>query len=92
VFDVLPALAPGVLIHFHDVFAAFEYPRDWVFQGRAWSESYLLRAFLQYNTAFEIVLHGPLAIRLFPDDLGALGPNMRRNVGGSLWIRRRDAS
>ncbi|MEQ8660624.1 MAG: class I SAM-dependent methyltransferase, partial [Gammaproteobacteria bacterium] len=54
-YHVLPRLAPGVLVHFHDVPWPFEYPRHWLEQGRAWNEAYLLRAFLQYNDAFEIV-------------------------------------
>ena len=54
-FEILPALNPGVLIHLHDIFYPFEYPRAWIEEGRAWSELYLLRAFLQYNTDFEIL-------------------------------------
>jgi hypothetical protein len=55
-FEILPALASGVLIHFHDVFYPFGYPAAWHLEGRGWNEAYLLRAFLQYNHAFEIVL------------------------------------
>ncbi len=32
-FEILPALKKGVLVHFHDVFYPFEYPKDWVFNG-----------------------------------------------------------
>jgi predicted O-methyltransferase YrrM len=53
-FQILPRLRPGVVIHFHDIFVGFEYPKEWVFQGRAWTEDYLLRAFLQYNRAFQV--------------------------------------
>lgn len=53
-FKILPILESGVWIHFHDIFYPFEYPREWVFQGRAWNEAYLLRAFLQYNPNFKI--------------------------------------
>ena len=28
-FEVLPRLASGVLVHFHDMFWPFEYPRLW---------------------------------------------------------------
>jgi len=55
-FEVFPNLKPGVIIHIHDVFFPFEYPLEWLKQGRSWSEAYLLRAFLQYNNAFEIIL------------------------------------
>ncbi|NLF29639.1 MAG: class I SAM-dependent methyltransferase, partial [Planctomycetes bacterium] len=50
-FNVLPILAPGVVIHFHDVHWPFEYPLAWVESGLAWNEAYVLRAFLQHNTA-----------------------------------------
>ncbi|GLC28490.1 class I SAM-dependent methyltransferase [Roseisolibacter agri] len=55
-FEILPRLAQGVHVHVHDVFYPFEYPKEWVYQGRAWNEAYLLRAFLQYNHTFEIML------------------------------------
>jgi len=48
-FEILPRLTPGVLIHIHDVFYPFEYPPEWVYQGRAWNEAYAVRAFLQFN-------------------------------------------
>jgi len=54
--EILPVLAQGVHIHFHDVFYPFEYPREWLFQGRAWNEQYMLRAFLEYNKDFKIVI------------------------------------
>ena len=54
-FEILPMLSVGVYIHFHDIFYPFEYPRQWVFEGRAWNENYILRAFLQYNKSFKIV-------------------------------------
>jgi len=40
IFEILPRLASGVYVHFHDVFYPFEYPRDWVLQGRCWNEIY----------------------------------------------------
>jgi hypothetical protein len=55
-FVILPRIAPGVHIHFHDIFYPFEYPREWIYEGRAWNEAYLLHAFLQYNSAFRITL------------------------------------
>ena len=48
-FEILPALKSGVLVHFHDVFYPFEYPRDWMFSGWNWNEDYLLKAFLMYS-------------------------------------------
>jgi predicted O-methyltransferase YrrM len=56
-FEALPRLKSGVVVHFHDIFWPFEYPREWFSKGRAWNEAYFLRAFLQYNSAFRILYH-----------------------------------
>lgn len=53
-FQVLPSLKKGVYIHIHDVFTGFEYPKHWLEKGIFWNEDYLLHAFLQYNSAFQI--------------------------------------
>jgi len=53
-FQVLPILAPGVWIHFHDVRFPFRYSADYALKGIFWNEAYLLRAFLMYNTDFKV--------------------------------------
>src|SRR5450756_1321944 len=57
-FEIFPRLKPGVWIHIHDIFSGFEYPDAWLKEGRAWNEDYIIRAFLQFNDSFEIMLHG----------------------------------
>lgn len=89
VFEVLPRLAPGVVVHFHDMFHPFEYPAAWIREGRVWTEAYLLRAFLQYNDAFEIMLF-PHQLRVLAfDRLQAAWPAIDRGTGASLWLRRK---
>lgn len=53
-FEILPILAPGVCIHFHDIRYPFQYPEGWVKQKIFWNEAYLLRAFLMNNRCFEV--------------------------------------
>jgi predicted O-methyltransferase YrrM len=53
-FELLPALSPGVCIHFHDVRYPFQYTQDMVMGGVFWNEAYLLRAFLMNNAAYAI--------------------------------------
>lgn len=88
-FDVLPALASGVVVHVHDVFPSFEYPWDWVSEGRVWTEDYLLRAFLQYNSEFEVVLWPSLLAAAFPDRFFGAFPLAQRTTGGAIYLRRR---
>jgi predicted O-methyltransferase YrrM len=87
-FDILPRLAPGVHVHFHDVFYPFEYPKEWVYEGRAWNEDYILRAFLEFNSAFDIVLFGTWLARFHRELLEELMPLTLENPGGSLWLTR----
>lgn len=87
-FDVLPRLKPGVLIHIHDVFFPFEYRRDWLEEGRAWNEAYLLRAFLQYNRSFRILLFSAYVAITSREWLRQNMPLCLEHAGGSLWLER----
>ncbi len=88
-FEILPRLAPGVHVHVHDVFYPFEYPREWIYEGRAWNENYLLRAFLQYNAAWRVRLFNNYLARVHPDAFFGALPLARNNPGGSIWLARR---
>lgn len=88
-FEILPVLAPGVVVHFHDVFWPFEYPADWVLgEQRAWNEAYALRAFLAGNAMFEILFFNDYFARLQREAMLAAHPFIGRNTGGSLWLRK----
>ena len=87
-FDVLPRLPAGVLVHFHDIFFPFEYPADWVEHGRYWNEAYFLRAFLAGNRDWEIALWNHYANREFGDLLAERLPAVQKNLGGSLYLRK----
>jgi hypothetical protein len=96
VLDVLPRLAPGVSVHFHDVGLPFEYPRAYATNPAfrmLWTEAYLLQAFLEFNSEFEVVLamayltadHPASFRRAFP----SFDPGRHKATSGSLWIARR---
>ena len=45
-FEVLPRLAPGVWIHFHDIFWPLDYPAEWVLhEGSRGTSSICCRPF-----------------------------------------------
>ncbi len=87
--EVLPRLPRGVYVHFHDVFHPFEYPEDWIREGRAWTEAYLLRAFLAFNHEFEIVASNTYLERFHREWFERHMPLCLRNEGASIWLRRR---
>lgn len=87
-FEILPRLKSGVLIHFHDVFYPFEYPKDWVFMGRNWNEDYILKAFLMHNNEFEICLFSDYLIKHYKEAYKNM-PLCYNNSGGNIWIKKR---
>ncbi|MEW9571453.1 O-methyltransferase [Rhodanobacter sp. Si-c] len=85
--DVLPSLAPGVIVHIHDIFFPHDYPPDWVLEhGFSWNEQYLLQALLVGNRNFRVIYGGSLA-RTFhrPALVEFFG---RMTHGSSLWLEK----
>ncbi len=87
-FEILPSLASGVIIHIHDIFFPFEYPKEWVYEGRNWNEIYLLRAFLSYNKAYEILLFSHYMHTMHTSAFENM-PLSYKNFGGNLWLRKK---
>jgi predicted O-methyltransferase YrrM len=87
-FEILPRLAPGTMVHVHDVFRRFEYPLDWLRQGRSWNEQYVLRAFLQFNSSFRIRLFGNHMVARHTDWFRTHMPLCLRNPGAAFWMER----
>ena len=90
--EVLPRLAPGVIVHIHDIYLPYDYPQFMC--DRAYSEQYLLAAFLLANPAkYETILPNYF-ISQDPELSGILAPLWRRPAlqgvethGGSYWLR-----
>ncbi len=93
VLEVLPRLRPGVLVHFHDIFLPWEYPRYWFEHLHYyWAEQYLLQAFLAFNDAFSVLVPAQAIAREHPERLRRVIPSFTSEVSpGSLWLERKEA-
>jgi predicted O-methyltransferase YrrM len=87
-FEVLPMLAVGVIVHIHDIFYPFEYIPEWVYEGRAWNEAYLLRAFLTFNDSYEIRLFSSYLYNHHRATVAAAMPLWPRNAGAGIYLQR----
>ncbi len=88
-FEVLPVLRDGVIVHFHDIQYPFEYPEVWVIRDeRNWNEIYAVRAFLQYNTDFHIVYFSHYMALRHANAVRDAMPLIMKGPGGSLWLRK----
>ena len=86
--EVLPVLAVGVYVHFHDVPYPFEYFREWIDAGIAWNEAYMIRAFLMFNRAYQIEFFITFLEQFYRPWFEQHMPLCLHNTGGSLWIKR----
>jgi hypothetical protein len=98
VLDLLPRLAPGVWVHFHDVFLPYEYPRYMFTTAGYLNEQPLLEAFL-LGGRWSVELAMAALFRDRAERLTELIPSLREAVPGvpelrtwlpsAFWIRRR---
>ncbi len=88
-FDVLPRVPAGVWVHVHDIGYPFEYPREWIYEGRAWNEAYLLHALLLENPRWEIELWNNYLSEKDHETVARLLPAPATADGLSLWLTRR---
>lgn len=94
--DVLPRLAPGVIVHIHDIGFPSEYPKVYFTNPRFrvfWTEAYLLQAFLCFNREFEVLLAMAQLMSQHMDAFQAafahFDPQTHLTRSGSFWMRRR---
>jgi predicted O-methyltransferase YrrM len=89
-FEIFPRLKKGTLIHIHDVFNGFMYPKEWIFDMKAnWNEIFLCRAFLMYNTSFEILLFPDYLQNHHPEAFNDF-PHLQKSRPQSIWLRKID--
>jgi hypothetical protein len=89
ILEILPRLAKGVIIHFHDIFLPFEYPKEWIIEQQCfWTEQYILQAYLAENNHAEILLTNHYISKKHPEEVRQTFPNALRIDGGSFWIRK----
>ena len=87
-FNILPRLNKGVIIHFHDVFYPFEYPMTWLEQGISWNEIFLLRSFLMNNSHYKILFWNSY-IAHFDEFRDVFNPGYDENTFcSSLWLQK----
>jgi hypothetical protein len=94
--EIFPRLAPGVLVHVHDVSLPRPYPRSYFDNHLYWNEQYLLQAFLAFNSRFEVlwpanvmaVRHPEIVAEYFPE-LAAMRRVFPQSLPSSFWMRVR---
>ena len=89
--EVLPRLAPGVVVRIHDIFLPWDYPEEWVPQRplleRAVRRAGVSGVQLRLSDPARRRLDGPQPSRALAEAIGGY-PTRFADGGGSLWLRR----
>ncbi|MBB93910.1 MAG: hypothetical protein CML68_04800 [Rhodobacteraceae bacterium] len=84
---IIPALPSGVVIHVHDVFLPYEYPKRFFYDCPGWGEQYMLHALLQ-GGGYELLWPGYFLQQERPDAVEAL-PFLAEGRAQSFWMRKK---
>jgi predicted O-methyltransferase YrrM len=95
--EILPRLAPGVLIHIHDISLPKPYPNVYLDYHWYWTEQYVLQIFLSFNSRFEVIWPGNYLMTKYPDrmrdafspEYGYMREKFPSSEPSSLWMRVR---
>lgn len=95
--EVLPRLAPGVVVHIHDIDLPYEASEVYFTNPSFrmfWTESYLLQSFLAFNSQFEVLLGMKyIMVDRYQDFKEAFAstydPSKHKLSSGSFWMRRK---
>ncbi len=88
-FEILPILRSGVIVHFHDIFRPFEYPREWVLvENRSWNDLYAPRAYLSNNPEWSIIFFNDYFAKLAAQLIAETHPAFLKSPGGAMWLQK----
>jgi SAM-dependent methyltransferase len=88
--QILPVLAPGIMVHIHDIFLPDPYPERWAWRG--YNEQSAIAAMLQ-GEAYELLFASHYVVSRHRDRLlrGAVVelPHLAFAFESSLWLQKR---
>ncbi|WP_171204696.1 class I SAM-dependent methyltransferase [Ruegeria sp. HKCCA0235A] len=85
---IIPSLNPGVVIHVHDVFLPYEYPKRFFYDCPGWGEQYVLHSLLQ-SGAYSMLWPGYYLQQDRPDAVVAL-PFLAEGRAQSIWVQLKE--
>lgn len=92
--EILPRIAPGVIVQIHDICIPYDYPAEW--RERAYSEQYMLALLLQAAPEKWEVLcpnvyttYTGIAAQVWGEFWDAINLPATVRHGGSFWMRKR---
>ena len=90
---VMPEICQDILVHSHDIYLPFAFPKKSVLEKHIyWTEQYLLYAYMLDNPKIEVLFGSAYASKKLPDLLKRFMGNKYPGGGGSLWYQLKGTS
>jgi len=91
--NIFPRLKPGVVIHIHDIFLPYEYPKAWLKEyDRFWNEQYFVGVILAFSDKFRVLWASYLMHREYSGVLRNCFPSYPQAAylhgPSSLWLEK----
>lgn len=92
-FEIVPRMKVGCLIHWHDIMIPIDYPENWIKSGNMyWNESYVVQSFMMFNKSFRVIWPSKYMQVKAADDLKKsfpfFHPEDPEQQLSSFWIER----
>lgn len=84
---LLPKLPREILIHIHDIYLPYEYPKDWFRRQWYFNEQYLIQGLLTHSNTYEVLWAGHYLQRN-RKDFEKHFLHLNGGVAGSLRLRK----
>jgi hypothetical protein len=91
IFNILPNLQSGVIVHIHDIFLPRYYPANWVADEHIfWNEQYALLSYLSGDSSYEILFSASVLNYYEPEFMKIISEKfvLGQTDPGSLYIRK----
>ncbi len=86
--NVMPRIATELIVHSHDIFLPYGFPKEHVMEQHIyWTEQYLLYAYMLDNPKVDVLFGSTYASRQLPESSQRLMGGKCRDGGGSIWYR-----
>jgi hypothetical protein len=90
--ELVPRLKVGALVQWHDIMIPNNYGAEWVEAGLFFNESYLLHAFMLFNSAFKVIWASRYMRIQHPEETRAAFAPLRspdaESLNVSFWVER----
>lgn len=85
---IMPKIKSDLIVHTHDVFLPFAFPKKLVLEKHMyWTEQYLLYAYMLDNPKIEVLFGSAYVNKKIPESLERLMQNRYPGGGSSIWYK-----